>query len=499
MLITAETHIREALLAHPELKQVLFDLNPKYQKLENTVLFNTVGRWARMQDVARVGGTSICVLLHALNGALGQEDKLLAVFPDCIAGLSSSGPSKAPETAPLQPREAWFERRDGFEHLDVIGMVVDPFERIMKYAQDVVPGNGFTLIQSFLPTPLINMLGGMGFEHEVEPFHDELFHIHFFLPVTEEGEVGDTEDTRVGVVLQSATPVVWPVLMRMMQSERLRARVRFDTIKVWDRTEKHMGWLVKGKADVTFSAVVAATRLFAGGLDIRLASIDVWDNFHLVSRFPHPSSLSELQGRPLRLPLVKTAPPFAVTSYLLKAEGTDPKQVNFDFGKTFDPPEAIKDAFLRGEHEVVLLREPEASYALYGAGDDADVLSYRDLWRKKHPEEGDLPNAGLVFKGEFVREHPEEARMILEETRAAIEWVTTHRAEAAELAWDIMGHSKGEVALFLDRVHLEHRPAGEVRELLHHYLQVLVDEGGMSLKGTVEDALKILIDFDDLE
>lgn len=515
MLITADTKIYDALITHPELKPVLLALNPKHEKLNNSALFQTVGRWARMRDVARVGGTSLCTLLHALNGALGQEEELLAVFPDCIeesaqaemeparprgrASLSvlSNSTEPAPRSTPDAPRAPWFERRDAFEQLDVLGMSVDPFERIMSLAQDITLGHGFTLVQSFLPTPLITMLAGMGFEHEAEPLGPGLFHIHFFLPVTDEEEATPGEDTRVGVVVQSATPVVWPVLMRMMQSERLRARVRFDQVKVWDRTEKHMGWLVKGKADVTFSAVVAAARLYAGGVDIRLASVDVWDNFHLVSRAPHPRSLSDLKGRSLRLPLVKTAPPYAVSSYLIKAEGAEVQDLDFDFGRTFDPPEAIKDAFLRGEHDAVLLREPEASYALHGAGGEAEALSYRDLWTALHPAEGDLPNAGLVFKGEFLREHPQEARLILEETRAAVLWVTEHRQEAAELAWDIMGHSKEEVSLFLERVHLEHRPASELRGLLGHYLQVLVDEGGMALKGSVEDALGILVELDE--
>ncbi len=530
MLITADTKIRDALTAHPELKQVLIDLNPRYERLNHGVVFQTVGRFARMSDVARVGKMSLCALLHALNAALDQEDALVRAFPDCvndeashtpmtehtspprespfkIAAASTAGGAVSPWLDPARPRPAWYARRDGLDELDVRGMPVDPFERIMAHAQDVQPGHGFTLVQTFLPTPIINMLGGMGFEVEVEPMAPDLFYIHVFLPAsrahgTVPGEAGETAaDERVGVVFQSATPVVWPVLMRLMQSERLRQRVRFDQVKVWDRTEKHMGWLVKGKADVTFSAVVAATRLFANGLDIRLASVDVWDNFHLLTRAPHPRRLADLGDRTLRLPLVKNAPPFAITSYLAKREGVDPTTLRVDFGKpAFAPPEEIKDAFLRGEHDAVLLREPEASYALHGAseqaGREAAVLSYRELWRAHHPGEGDLPNAGLVFKGSFLREHPEEARLIVHELRAAIAWVNAHRQEAAALSWDIMGHSQEEVRLFLDRVHFEHRSGAGLRPILRHYLDVLVNEGGLALPGTVDDALRFLVDVD---
>jgi hypothetical protein len=52
MLITAETKVLDALKEHPELKEVLIRLNPKFSRLNNKFVLNTVGRWARFRDVA---------------------------------------------------------------------------------------------------------------------------------------------------------------------------------------------------------------------------------------------------------------------------------------------------------------------------------------------------------------------------------------------------------------------------------------------------------------
>ncbi len=578
MLITGETKVKEALKAHPELKEVLIGLHPRFKKLDNPAVFKLVGRWARMKDVARIGGLSVCEVLYALNSELGQVEEMYHRFPNCLEdshretvepepwwfgklgdvpvrdmrgrddfffpelhamlktlkpgealkvlngfdpvplkgqaeelglehytrelGLEQvevtfyrperEAPEKDEVEAPTNEADAtgsWRARKDEFELLDVVGHKEDPFHIIMERAQSLNPGEGFVLRQAFIPEPLINMLEGMGFEHEVEQISDFRFKIYFYKTRGPEVRSTATGDDRVPVVLQSATPVVWPVLMRMLQSERLQAAVRFEEIKVWDKTEKHLGWMVKKKADVSFSAVVAATRLYAGGLDIKMMSVDVWDNFHVISRDPGLESFEDLKRHTLHLPLIKTAPPAAVTKYLIKAQGMDPADFEFGFAKGFGRPDELQAGVVLGLYDAVLLREPEASYALHaGRGSVYQSISYADVWRELHPDVPDLPNAGLVFKGEFLREHPAEARLIMEEVGEAIRWVNEHPQEAAALAWDIMGQPKEAIELFLGRVRFDHRPAAKARDAVFHYLEVLEREGAAEFKGGLDRA-----------
>ncbi len=510
MLITAETRVGQALEAHPNLKPILISLSPRFKKLNNRAIFKMVGQWARMRDVARIGGLSICELLYTLNRELGQTEEMSRRFPECIQETA---------TPPTQPPD-WFSTLSNVPVKDVRGRDDFFLPEIQLLLDTLAPDAAIEVVNAFDPAPLKAMAESDGLLHHTEERGVDEIHVTFYRPAAGADSAADTgpatatgrpaavdrdraepegrtkrsvpanQDDRVSVVLQSATPVVWPVLVRMLESDRLMTRMKFDEVKVWDKTEKHLGWMVQGKADISFSAVVAATRLFTTGKNIKMVSVDVWDNFYVLSRDGAVKRLEDLKGRRLQMPLIKTAPPAAVTNYLLRANGLDPSDFEFAFGDPFGRPDDIKNGFIAGTYDTVLLREPEASFALEATGGDSCAcLSFQDLWQKLHPESGDLPNAGLVFKGEFLEQHPKEANLFQEELDTAITWVTTHQEEAADRSWKIMGHSKQQVAAFLAHVHLEHRPASQAKDAVAHYLEVLANEGGMKIKGGLEAAM----------
>lgn len=562
-MITAETKVIEALKQYPELKDVLIQLNPKFSRLNNKLVLNTVGRWATFRDVADMGRLSICEVLHTVNEALGQAEELIRRFPECImagAGteddrtipdwfaqmnlvqtqdvrqdedfflpeienlIKKMGPGSAIEIindfdpVPLKnlaasmglkhyTKEANSEEFHVFifkpldynlpekckqDVLDVRGMGASTMSVVMGRARALKTGQGFCLLQAFKPDPMITMLDGMGIKSEVVQQTEGACYMWFYKPVEATAAVVSGKDGRVGVVMQSATPVVWPVLLRMQQSERINEVMRFDEIKVWQKTEKHLGWLVRGKADITFSAVAAVAKLFASDRDLVMASVDVWDNFYVLSRDCSVHTMEDLRGKTLHLPLIKTAPPAAVTGYLLKAVGIDPKDVTFAFGSPFGRPEDLQKGFIEGRYTNVLLRQPEASYALEGIKQEACILAFSDVWQKLHPGMGDLPNAGLVFKRSFLEQHPKEADVFQQELASAIEWVTNHPEEAAQMSYKAMGHSRTEVLRFLKKVHLEHVPAAKSKSAVIEYLKVLEAEGSMKIPGGVEKAFGLM-------
>ena len=88
----------------------------------------------------------------------------------------------------------------------------------------------------------------------------------------------------------------------------------------------------------------------------------------------------------------------------MKKMGYNLDEFEFAFGDPFGRPEEIKNQFVKGEIDTALLREPEASFALYEAGEDGHVsFAYKDLWEQIYPGKGNLPNAGVLFKGEILR------------------------------------------------------------------------------------------------
>ena len=146
----------------------------------------------------------------------------------------------------------WRKRKDDFEQLDVRTMKTDPFDTIIQKAYATEEGNGFTLIQRFEPFPIINMLAEMGFEHETEPISQSEVRTHFYKKPMQ--SVSTAGNKKTEVVIQSATPVAYPVIMRLLQSEIIRKNIEIKELKVWEETEKHLAWITNGKADISFSA-----------------------------------------------------------------------------------------------------------------------------------------------------------------------------------------------------------------------------------------------------
>ncbi len=556
MVILGSTKVKEALDKYPHLKDVLISLSPKFKKLNNKLIFKAVARWATFSDVAKIGGLSLCELLHRLNREIGMEEELPKHAPDCIKEAARRLPEAEgrpdwldharqiivmdvreredfffPEItralkgmekgqvlkiindfypAPLvnmlkeegyqiyyenpsfhehvlyvnhreetkEEEQDWLKRKDEFEVLDVRGWRQDPFSTIIKKANETPPGDGFRIIQYFLPTPLINMIEPLGFEVHVEKRGPLEHHVYFYKRREVRRERKKRISGRVPLVIQSATPVVYPIIMRLLQSKRLMDMIKIEELKIWDKTEKHLGWIINGKADISFSAVAAVAKLFQKGLDIKMKAIVVWDNFFILTRGFKAKDFGDLRGKKIYLPLIKAAPPYAVTTFLMKSLGYNPEEFEFAFGEPFGRPNDIKNMLVRGEAEVGLLREPEASFAIYeGKGQVMESIKYADLWEKLFPGRGNLPNAGILFKGEILREYPEVAKAFLEEAQRAIDWVVNNPSQAARLSYEIMGIVPEEAELFLDRVTFKYAPSEKVLDHITHYIDVLNRSG----------------------
>ena len=551
MIIKGDTKIKTALEKHPELKDVLISYSSKFKKLNNKFIFNTVARWATFNDVAKIGKISICDLLHTVNTAIGEEENLEKIFPECIKEDNDLEQEYKPEwydeikqfviydvrddegyffpkiierLKQLKPAQAltvinsfdplplkrmfeekgdkyysekinnnefhftilpsendlginpeidWKKQLDRFPELNVIGMPEDPFELIMKNAQSIKPGQGFVLIQVFQPVPLVNMLNQMGLEdYTEEDKENRNFRIYFYKTPTK-SNIKITGE-KVPLVIQSATPITYPIIMRMLQSDELMRKIDIKELKVWEETEKHMAWIVNKKADITFSAVAAATKLYAVGADIKMVSVDIWDNFYLLTNGYEANSFEDIKNHVIQTPLFKEAPPTAVTKYIMKKLGYNPDDFDFHYDKPFGRPDKIKNDFISGKADTVLLREPEASFALYNAGTSAhESLSYKKLWNQIDEKNTRLPNAGLIFKNDFLKNHPDIANLFISELKRAIDWVNNNKKEAAMMSYDILRQSPEAVELFLNRAKFEHVPTKDIMNELARYIKIV--------------------------
>ncbi|MEA3559882.1 MAG: ferredoxin, partial [Candidatus Thermoplasmatota archaeon] len=488
--ILASSNIKDTLDNHPDLKGILMDLSPKFGRIQNPVVYNTMARFGTFKDASRVTGVSLCEILHTINKHLGTEKMLMKMMPDCIGSDEADEQNTGSDIDWMEPEERyvynyesfdhlmemivklkpqegvvlisdeepeellkvirglgyrfnvrsddkyrlsifnpdqneealpWKNRKDRFDILDVRSMQTDPFDIIIKKAHETEEDSGFILIQTFEPVPLIGMLSEMGYEHLVEErSSDEVWVYLHKKPVKKKDMVRNTN--KPSVVIQSATPVAYPVIMRLLQSERLRGAIEIKELKVWEETEKHLAWIANGKADISFSALITSVKLRDN--DVKIPALFVWDNFVILTRGYRAEDLKDLKGRTIHTPLFEEAPPAKITKYLISASGLDPDDFNLVYGSPFGRPEKIYSDFVNGEADTVILREPEASYAIkimQDRGEEISIIPYNRMWNRINVGFGSFPNAGIVLKGEFVRKNPEITRVLLEELKSAIE------------------------------------------------------------------------------
>ncbi len=540
--ILAKHNVKETLDKYPHLKDVLLSFSDKFKKLLNPVMYNTLARFASFNEAAKVSDISVCEILHVLNKANGTFEQLLKIAPECIKETefdiysyskpiswseseeryiynNESMPELIDKFSKLKPQENmvlisvkepvelvkaatglefsvnvektreyrvsifnpakeqnidWRERKEQFEQLDVRAMQTDPFDIIIQKAYSIPEDDGFTLIQRFEPFPMINMLAEMGFEHETEHISPMEVWVYFYKkPIHNDNT---SENTKTEVVIQSATPVAYPVIMRLLQSDVIRKNIAVKELKVWEETEKHLAWIANGKADISFSAVITSIKLKKS--DIKIPALFVWDNFVILTRY-NAANFGDLKGKAIYTPLFEEAPPAKITKYLMKASGYNPDDFNFVYGKPFGRPEQIYADFVQGKADTVILREPEASYALkimQDRNEHVSILSYNEMWNKVNPGFGSFPNAGIVFKGEFVRKNPEVANIFLDELKKAINWVNENRKEAAKMSFDMMRQPIDRIELFLDRVVFNYVSGDELIKKVEDYFSVLTKE-----------------------
>ncbi len=547
--VLADNNVKDILDKYPDLKTLLADLSPRFKRLQNPVLYNTLAKFTTLRDAAKITGVSLCVILHTINKFLGTEEQLYAIMPECIKEtppqteqtqieqgdeitweesreryiltednqdnllqmVANLGPSKNIVIISIDPpdllikmaqakgfkynlekgrdyrlsvynpqqiqAEQWQQIKDSFEVLDVRFMKTDPFEIIIKKANHLDEGEGFVLVQSFVPYPLIKMLVEMGFEYEIDQPEQGTVKVYFFKKLREKDQYKISTITKPEIVLQSATPVAYPIIMRLLQSDRLQRAIKIRDLKVWRETEKHLGWIVNGKADISFSAVITSNKL--RDLDVKFPAVLVWDNFVLLTRGYKAKSWNDVKGHDIYLPLFADAPPAKITKYLIKATGYNPEEFTFKYGKPFGRPEQIYTDLVLGRIDTAVLREPEASFAIKIMEDqqiEYSELRFDRLWNQVNPGFGNFPNAGVVLKGEFYRNYPDIAQLFLEELKKNVDWINGNREQAANLSFDMMRQSPDRVLRFLQRVTFMYQDGPELRTKIGKYFDVLVKE-----------------------
>jgi len=169
-VINANSKIATILKAHPNALEVIISISPKFNKLRNPLLRKIMAARTSIHMASKVAGCSITDFYTKLRPL----------------GFIIDETSSAENEVPAQTSAPNFMQNINNLQVDVLDVrpIIeggeDPFKIIMKKIKELPNQTILKLINTFEPTPLINILSKQGFEYFVEKENENLINTFFY-------------------------------------------------------------------------------------------------------------------------------------------------------------------------------------------------------------------------------------------------------------------------------------------------------------------------------
>ena len=180
-IIASDTTVYQALTENPELKDVLAEISPKFKKILNPIMFNSIAKVTTFKSAAKVGKIYIQELLLQLNEAIGLKDEYLSYTAVQIPKMQEEFLKKqfADTIDKKNGKPDWIDKISGFEVIDVRNDE-EPFNLVTKKVLRLEQGLGLCVIQGFKPQPLIDFLVNKGYADYTDKKSEDEYRIYFY-------------------------------------------------------------------------------------------------------------------------------------------------------------------------------------------------------------------------------------------------------------------------------------------------------------------------------
>lgn len=175
MVIGPHTRISE-LVKHNEASiEAIASLAKPLRKLRNPLLRRVMASRVTIAEAASIGGCAVADFKRVLE-PLG--------FTYAGEGATPAGEEAAREAKPDWLRSLPESQTDHFDVRNIIASGEDPLKAIMQRYKALPEGHVLCIVNSFIPYPLVNLLGKQGAQSFVETEHDQLHYTWFFKDAT---------------------------------------------------------------------------------------------------------------------------------------------------------------------------------------------------------------------------------------------------------------------------------------------------------------------------
>ncbi|HRN93489.1 MAG TPA: DUF2249 domain-containing protein [Chitinophagales bacterium] len=182
--INADTKIAAILKAHPDALEAIVSISPRFTKLRNPLLRKLMASRTSISMASKVGGCSVNDFFKKLK-PLGFK------IDNSVGGNDVQDNVEIPEFMKQLTPENTIE----LDVRSVLDEGKDPLSLILKKTKEIQPLQTLKLINSFEPTPLIEMLGKRGYKTYSEIAGTELVYTYFLKPERADDSDGENVQT----------------------------------------------------------------------------------------------------------------------------------------------------------------------------------------------------------------------------------------------------------------------------------------------------------------
>lgn len=172
MKITPDTKVSVLIKNNPGSVEAIATMAKPFEKLRNPVLRKLMAPRITIAEAAKIGGVAVSDFVKVLL-PLGFE------FDDTAVSGNQTGTIKEPEWL----LKAKPQNIQNFDVRELLDSGKDPFGQIMEKYNCLEPGNILCVINSFAPTPLIEILNNKGAQSYLQQVSPQVYYSYFIKPV----------------------------------------------------------------------------------------------------------------------------------------------------------------------------------------------------------------------------------------------------------------------------------------------------------------------------
>lgn len=206
-------------------------------------------------------------------------------------------------------------------------------------------------------------------------------------------------------------------------------------------------------------------------------------SFYLVSS-EELSSISDIVGKEVGNTGKGLTPDITVQS-LLKEEGIDPEEINFNY---VNSASELVPLLVTGKITTAFVPEPALTGLLAKNSDIKIIASLNEEWKIVNNSKNGYPQSTVILKSDFAKENREFVDMFLKELSDSIDWANSNSDKAGEYASEIGVSTDAKViAKSMKRANLKFISVKDMEEEYNDYYKKLLDFDLKTVGGKLPD------------